>query len=226
MSKTKIDLFFSYQGLEAHLEIVPDEGEDLVHVLESEVRRLIASGAQPRPLPGRGGYGGNAKTKNIVPNESCPNCGGAVEERNGTNKQSGKPWRLRLCSAKGEDCYKKFMPNTPTPVPAQAGNPSSQTVTAKPNVAPVQPAKPLEPVRFPARPNTNTGEKAGLVTPQPKVTAVQLQKIRRLATEKKISTASLEARCKEVYGVETSGLTQSQADDLIKKLEAKAVKVS
>lgn len=200
--ETKSDLFFTLHGLDAHVELVAGEGEDMLTILESTVQRLIQMGAQARPQPtSRGGNWsggkGQGQAKNFVQGEKCPNCGSDIVEKTGTSKQTGKPWRLWLCE-KGDSCFKQFKDVNPTPAPAPNTTAAKQT--------PLRPAPPVnEPVKF-----------------QPKATEWQLKQIREVAAKKMIPYKWVEKRCSELYGVGISSLNKLQAAELLTRLaEAK-----
>lgn len=216
MAQTKIDLFFTLSGLDAHLELIPEEGEDTLTLLEETARALVAKGAAPRPQSaGRGAWstGKPQQPKQLVPGQKCPNCGGPITEKTGSNKDTGKPWRLWLCADRGDTCFKKFQ--DVTPAPASTGN--GGTVPKK--VQPSQQQQQQEPVKFQPRATAATSATAPRVAPR--ATAQQVKKVRGLAALKKITDAALLRRAEELYGVaRLEDLSADDAQDLASRLEA------
>jgi hypothetical protein len=88
---TKIDLFGQLNGIDFHIEIVPDEGERGLDVLIKSAEYLKSKGALPRPQ-GKSFGGGNKQ----APPEKCPTCELPIEPRNWTTKD-GKQFKVYQC---------------------------------------------------------------------------------------------------------------------------------
>jgi hypothetical protein len=114
MANSKIDLFGILNGLDFHLEITPSEGESAMTLLQQATKKLREIGAQPRPVPQRGGSSGRgggfnaSKPQVFVNGLECEQCGGGIIEKTGTSK-AGKPYTLRVCATQKEGHYKKFL---------------------------------------------------------------------------------------------------------------------
>lgn len=102
----KVDLFFQLNGIDAHIELAPDEGEKGMDWLIKACDYLASKGAKPRPQPGRfGGSGGKAKEP--LP-QSCPTCDGVLVAKDWTAKD-GKAFKIWRCEADDQH-FKKFVP--------------------------------------------------------------------------------------------------------------------
>lgn len=110
MKLNKVDLFFSLNGIDAHIELEPVEGEKGLAEILKVTQYLKESGALPRVNQSKFGGSGKFNTKR-EPTETdgkCPTCSEALKEKQWT-RRDGKVYRVLQCPS-DEKHFKEFYP--------------------------------------------------------------------------------------------------------------------
>lgn len=91
-------------GLDGMLTIELDAADRPSEIIKMLDAKLTEAGCKPKPQPRAGGF--VKREKPPIP-ENCPACQKKIIEKSGTDKNSGRAWKLYKCPA-NEEHYKQF----------------------------------------------------------------------------------------------------------------------